>query len=210
MHSQNHEDDRILEYFNTLYGKDYTGTLLDIGANDGVTVSNSRAFIERGWVGDLVEPAAISLKRLKELYKNKPEVKIHGIALDTKAARVKFYESSGLFSSKDSGLLSTIIPEEVTKRGWVYKVKFNEYEVDALDFQTFSKQAMYSVWDFISIDAEGKDWDILQQIDLNKVKCQCLCVEHNSIEAQKYIDYAEQFGFSMLLINYTNVVMIKA
>ena len=37
MYSQNNEEQIILEYF-----KDFKGNLLDIGANDGVTLSNTR------------------------------------------------------------------------------------------------------------------------------------------------------------------------
>jgi FkbM family methyltransferase len=208
MYSQKNEDTHIIGYFESLYGKDYEGTLLDIGANDGVTLSNSFELINRGWGGDLVEPAALPARRLKVLYKNQPEIKIHEVALDTKVDRVKFYESSSFLSKNDSGLLSTIVPEE-KKRWWLFRVRFTEYEIDTIDFKTFSQQALYAKWDFISIDAEGKDWDILQQIDLTKVECQCLCVEHNGVDTQKYIDYGKKHGLSVLLINNINVVMTR-
>jgi FkbM family methyltransferase len=208
MYSQKNEDSYIVDYFEKVYGKEYKGTLLDIGANDGITISNSRALIEKGWVGDLVEPAAIPLRKLKELYAANNDVMIHGIALSDKVEMTTFYESSSHFSPKDSGLLSTIVPEE-KKRWWLSRTRFTEYPIGTLTFKHFKNEALYKTWDFISIDAEGKDWDILQQIDLTEVGCKCLCVEHNGIETQKYIDYAKSHGMSVLLINNINVVLVR-
>lgn len=34
--------------------------------------------------------------------------------------------------------------------------------------------------DFITIDIEGMDWELLQAIDLTAVGCKCLCIEWNS------------------------------
>ena len=44
MYSQNNEEQVILDYFGNKIGN-----LLDIGANDGITLSNSRKLIELGW-----------------------------------------------------------------------------------------------------------------------------------------------------------------
>ncbi len=59
MYSQNNEEQIIIEYF-----KDFKGHLLDIGANDGLTLSNSRKLIELGWTGDLVEPSPNAFQKL--------------------------------------------------------------------------------------------------------------------------------------------------
>ena len=54
MYSQNHEDDIVLNFFqNTESNK----TVLEIGANDGKTFSNSLLLIENGWKAHLVEPS---------------------------------------------------------------------------------------------------------------------------------------------------------
>lgn len=214
MYSQKNEDTHIIGYFETHYGKEFKGTLLDIGANDGITISNSRALIERGWKADLVEPAAIPFRKLKELYSpfrsdmDTTKVKLHEVAIDSTVGLVTFYESSSLFSAKDSGLLSTIVPEE-KKRWWLFRVKFTEYQMQTITMDILKKQSLCGSWDFISIDAEGKDWDILQQIDLTAVGCKCLCVEHNSVDTEKYINYGKAHGLSTLLINNINLILVK-
>lgn len=208
MYSQKNEDTHIINYFETHHGKDFKGNILDIGANDGVTISNSRALIEKGWRGDLVEPAAIPFRKLENLYHDNEEVGLHRLALDSKIDKVTFYESGSHLSSRDSGLLSTLVPEE-KGRMWWSRTRYTEYEINTLDFKTFrEKHALYGSWDFISIDAEGKDWEILKQINLKDVGCKCLCVEHNGVETQKYIDYAKSHGLSTLLINNINVIMV--
>lgn len=209
MYSQKNEDAHIINYFETHHGKDFKGNILDIGANDGVTISNSRALIEKGWRGDLVEPAAIPFRKLENLYFQNEEIGLHRIALDSKIGKVTFYESGSHLSSKDSGLLSTLVPEE-KGRMWWSRTRYTEYEINTLDFKTFrEKYALYGSWDFISIDAEGKDWEILKQINLKEVGCKCLCVEHNGIDTQKYIDYGKNHGLTTLLINNINLVMTQ-
>ena len=52
-HSQNGEQAHILHYLDTIGLK--AGHLVDLGAGDGFTMSNTRALLERGWTGDLYD-----------------------------------------------------------------------------------------------------------------------------------------------------------
>lgn len=52
-YSQNGEEEHILHYLDTIGLK--TGHLVDLGAGDGYTMSNTRALLERGWTGDLYD-----------------------------------------------------------------------------------------------------------------------------------------------------------
>jgi hypothetical protein len=54
-YGQNREDEVINNLIISKYGADFKGAILDLGANDGITLSNSRFFIENGWNGVLVE-----------------------------------------------------------------------------------------------------------------------------------------------------------
>ena len=52
-YSQNGEEQHILHYLDTIgIAK---GHLVDLGAGDGYTMSNTRALLERGWTGDLYD-----------------------------------------------------------------------------------------------------------------------------------------------------------
>jgi hypothetical protein len=61
---------------------------------------------------------------------------------------------------------------------------------------------------YITIDAEGYDWDILKQIDLAKYEVQMLCIEWNGDTelAEKYTQYCNQFGLSELHRNAENMI----
>jgi len=52
-YSQNGEQAHILHYLDTIGLK--TGHLVDLGAGDGRTMSNTRALLDRGWTGDLYD-----------------------------------------------------------------------------------------------------------------------------------------------------------
>ena len=52
-YSQNGEQAHILHILDTIGLK--TGHLVDLGAGDGYTMSNTRALLERGWTGDLYD-----------------------------------------------------------------------------------------------------------------------------------------------------------
>lgn len=206
MHSQFGEDDIIIKYFNEKYGSGYKGSLLDIGANDGVFISNSRALINKGWFADLVEPAAIPFKKLKKTYEYNSNVKLHESAISNIDGKTIFYESSSLYSEADSGLLSTIVESE-KKRLMQYGIRYTQYEIETITFNTFKKQALCPGWDFISCDTEGNDYIILEQINLEEINCKCLCIEHNSVDIEKYIKYAEQYKFKELFRNHVNIIL---
>lgn len=52
-YSQSGEQEHILHYFNVMGIE--KGHLVDLGASDGYTMSNSRALLDRGWTGDLYD-----------------------------------------------------------------------------------------------------------------------------------------------------------
>ena len=60
-YSQNNEQEFILNYFNG-----YKGTFLDLGAYDGIELSNTRALMELGWLGMCFEPNPDIYLRLKQ------------------------------------------------------------------------------------------------------------------------------------------------
>lgn len=198
-YSQNGEDKIILEYF-----QGHTGTLIDIGANDGVTLSNSRALIELGWSGIMVEPAESAFTKLDNLYKDSKTVNCINCAINSQPGRAVFHESGQHLGTGDTALLSTLEAGEVTR--WGNSAKFTETEVEVITIQQLFDLCP-GPYDFISIDAEGVDYAILSQIDLTNVSC--VCVEHNGVEIEKYIQYCEGFGMRELHRNGENLIMVK-
>lgn len=201
-YSQNKEDLIVLDYF-----KGKKGTVLEIGANDGITFSNSLLLIERGWGGILVEPSPEAFHRLALLHSDNDNVILFNDAIHTECCTMKFYDSANhVPNGQDRALVSTMHESERDK--WM-NVDYKKIEVSALTFQVFLQTLDTNLsFDFISIDAEGSDWDILQQINLKEVGCKCLCIEYNSkpILHGLYTNYVKRFGFKEIHINAENVI----
>lgn len=207
MYSQNNEDIIIKEYFDSQ--KIECGSVLDIGANDGVTFSNSRLFIENGWNGYLLEPSSV-FGRLQDLYKENENVSYYNFGIGTSDAVVEFFESGSIIDDKDSNLVSSAIPDERWKR----ETSFEKKEVPFLTFETFLNIHFgdnIPTFDFITIDAEGCDWDILSQIDLDLHKVCCVCIEWNSIEDLdlRFTKYCNNFGLYEIHRNAENIIFVR-
>ena len=113
--------------------------------------------------------------------------------------------------SKRLELLSSLKESELKR--WGDRVSFTETKVQSLTFQDFLKnESLENIkFDFISIDAEGVDWEILEQIDLTKIGCQCLCVEWNGIIDlyTKMTKYCEGHGMKLISKNPENLIFIR-
>jgi FkbM family methyltransferase len=199
-YSQNNEQEIIQDYF-----KDHKGTFLDIGANDGITLSNTHALALNGWKGYCIEPSPIAFGKLCYLY-TLSDIKCINVAITQKDGPIKFYESGTHLNQGDTSLLSSVVKSETTK--WKKTTDFKEIEVDGLTWESFMDKFEPGVIDFLSIDAEGLDLDILKQIDLAEIKCKMICIEWNSdLSIRKKISqYLNGFGLKLVSVNYENLI----
>ena len=200
MYSQNNEEQFILKYFHSKP----KGTFLDIGANDGITLSNSHALALNGWSGLLFEPSKTASNKANELYKDNLSVKVYQIAVTDFNGESTMHESGTHLNQGDTSLLSTLQLME-TKR-WVNET-FTPVQVETWDFKTLMKKSRTNVFNFITIDAEGYDYIILEQIDLTAVGCEMICIEHNGVEIDKYIAYCAGYGMKEVMRNAENLIM---
>lgn len=190
MYSQNQEEIHILDYFG-----DHVGRLIDIGANNGENLSNSRALIERGWSGVLIEPSPGAFKSLESLYFENPNVRCLQAAIGKESGFTTLYDC------KDS-LISTISPEHRD----LFPAKYDEVKVPVW---TFRDLLLFNPgpYDFITIDAEGLDWDILRQIDLTEVKM--VCAEHGGTHFDEIFRYCTDYGMKLIYSCFENIIMAK-
>lgn len=210
MYSQNSEDTLALDYFNHKEGATKLKTLLDIGANDGLTFSNSKLLIENGWTGFLLEPSEIAYKKCVENHKhNADNTFIFNLGIANETGEQTFLESaSHLPNGKDISLLSCV-PSRLTDR-WRNEVSFTEHKAMFYTFKDFEKEYLIENdrFSYLSIDAEGYDWDILKQIDLKKYGVEMVCIEWNGVSqlAENYKHYCAPFGLTELRRNEENII----
>ncbi len=203
-YSQNKEDLFVQHYFGT-----FKGTLLEIGANDGITFSNSRLLIENGWKAELIEPGDV-FEDLVYLYPI-PEydrVELSKLAIGDRNDKVEFFNSGAhVFAGSDRGLVSTADRKEMNR--WP-DVNFKITSIEMVTWAEYLKTySVYKKFDFISLDAEGFDAIILQQMDLEALGCKCLCVEYNSDHKllKLFTDYCK--GYTLAVQNAENLIFVK-
>jgi FkbM family methyltransferase len=207
-YGQNNEDEIINNLIVSKYGADFKGTILELGANDGVTLSNSRFFIENGWNGVLIEAGKQSYQKL--INNSIAKTLAINCAIGTQDGFLNFYESNNLLNSDDIGLVSSLVATE-TERWRNAGIGYTEYVVECFTWQSFLNKFHLNSqnFDIISIDIEGMDYDVLIQMNLTELDCKVLCVEFNGKDMQKYVNYAQLHGMILNHQNPENLIFLK-
>jgi FkbM family methyltransferase len=207
MYSQNNEEELLLDYFNCADSN--AMHLLDIGANDGTTFSNSARLIELGWNATLLEPSPIAFDKLKKHYEANDRVRCLNYGISALGGKSLFYESGGYQNGGDVALYSTIDKNEMKR--WEGNVDFKEIEAEFVTYQKFCEDHQGFRFDFISIDIEGYDWMLLQQMDLNALGCQMLIIEWNGNidQGNKMIAHCKNYGLRELSRNAENLIFVR-
>lgn len=206
MYSQRSEEIVILDYF-----KGFTGTLCDCGANDGIIFSNSRALIELGWSAALIEPCSISFSELminNVRYKN---TWCRNVAIGTFNGHADFYESGSLLNGHDHSLVSTLKVSETQRWKTVKEpgqivVDYKKTKVHVVDWKTFLRSSPYKQFDFITIDIEGMELEVLRQMDIKELGCKLICIEYSGRDQE---DFDELIPMPVIYKNRTNIIYGK-
>ena len=212
--SQNREEEVILKYFGS-----HIGTFLSVGENDGETLSNVRQLAINGWRGVCVEPCPEPFEKLEKLYDyydsylngeaidNYDAVLIINIAIGTETGYADFYKSGEHLGKGDSGLLSTLVPSEMDR--WKGTEVFEKIMVPVISWSDFYENLCNPTFDFVSIDIEGKDVDVLEQMDLDAMETKMVCIEHNSNRKTLKRIKAKLKGWKELHRNHENIIMTR-
>jgi FkbM family methyltransferase len=199
-YSQNSEQDIILNYFQS-----HKGTFIDLGANDGITFSNTRALAEAGWSGVLIDASPKAFQKLQENYKNKIDFHLYNIAIGMTNGIAKFHESGSLIGTDDVALVSTFHQHEMDR--FKSAVQYEEIEAKCLTWSAFLAGCPIKDFDFISMDIEGNEMDVLPFMDLANTKM--ICIEYNGNEELKR-DYEKYlFGFNLIYTSGENLIYAR-
>lgn len=185
-YSQNEEERIILDYF-----KGHVGTFCSLGENDGITFSNVRALAERGWSGVMVDPDPDAFKKLESLYLEYRGLYTYNYAIGNYNGKKILQKSSSLLKTGDTGLVSTFHPSEMERFKKV--VQYKPIEVQIYTWRTALNRWAIRKFDFISMDVEGSEMEILPDMDLSETKL--ICIEWNGNEELKkeYKKFLKEF-----------------
>ncbi len=167
-YSQSGEDIIIQYLFESL--KIDKPTYLEIGTNQPLVCNNTYGFYAKGCYGVCIEPD----KNMVDVIKRKrPDDVVLNIGIGlTDKDDATFY----LFPAAVNGW-STFSEEEANIREKETGISFSTVQVGLKRVNAVMEQYFKPWPNFISIDVEGLDLDILHSIDFEKFKPEVICVE---------------------------------
>lgn len=161
-----------------LLGAKRTGFYVDVGANDPERFSNTKRFYDRGWRGINIEP---DIRKFNSLKKARPrDITLNlGIGLEPRSL---------LFFKFIPDTLSTFSSQSAKKylaEGFKL-VRKEVVKVTRLSNVLSTHCSRHKI-DFMSIDTEGHDFQVLQSINWGLWSPTILCVESPSKTVRQYI-----------------------
>jgi FkbM family methyltransferase len=188
---QNAEDVFLWDFF----GRKMTGFFVDVGAYDGVTYSNTYVFEQLGWRGVLVEadPEAVEACR-----RNRPgSVVIHAAASSSSShGSVELHRVGGK-PGLEMLSFTCVHPKHVDRcrrDGGV----ISTMQVPCRTIDDILTETCVTCIDFVSIDVEGAELDVLRGFDVNRHKPRMIVVE-SAYDKQQIRDYLETCGYRIAL-----------
>jgi FkbM family methyltransferase len=167
-YSQHGEDRFVIDFFR---GRK-KGFYLDIGASHPFRLSNTYLLYRSGWSGATVEP----IPRLGKLHRRwRPRDTLMPVAAGVKSGALQFFEMT-------PSVLSTLDPS--VAEGYIANgsaVLSRRYTIDVLPINEIVERVnAIAPVDFLSIDVEGLDAEVLGEIDFMRFRPGLICIEANS------------------------------
>ena len=174
------------------------GRFLEIGAYHPTQFSNTRALVDRGWSGVMIEPAPGPFLSLLREYGNDERFVLINAALG-------FHRNMTRLWATDDAVSTT---QEANYEQWKpiggFYGSFFTPVVTLFDvFNQFG-----GGYDFVSIDTEGTSVDVFHELLKTDALPMVVCVEHDgrSVECQQA---AHGRGYTTVHINQTNLVVTR-
>ena len=188
-----YQQDKILneKYFKNRVG----GVFVDSGAHDGKSLSNT-FFYEKAlnWKGLCIEPLPKVFKQLKE---NRSCILVEGAAW--KEDTIKQFRIVEGYSEMLSGFIDTYpdahqkrIADEIALMGG----SSVDVNIKCFDVTKLLLKHKLTKINFLSIDVEGSELDILESIDYNKIRIDIILAENNYNDS-RLASFLETKGYEL-------------
>ena len=172
--SQFGEDLFIAEFF----ANQKEGKYVDLGAFHPMRLSNTYLLFKKGWSGTNIDLNPITIDLFNLARKNDDNI-------------------CCLMAGKEN-LLKDVYFEDWSAANSITSNK-NLSEKKKMKTKTF-ESLIYKNFDFLNIDLEGHDYEILQTIDLRKFNPKLICIEilENCSDKDNIFDFLKQFNYSFI------------
>lgn len=165
----------------------YIGHAIEVGACDGIFFSNTYAFEQAGWVCLAIEP---NPEWWGSLQKNRKNTQPYAISDENGRAVLQVFD----IRQADHSAVTGIKPDKRLVEGYgatkVIDVDVSTRTLDA----AIAEAGIFPKIDYVSIDTEGSEIDVLRGFDLEKWKPKLVVVENN-YDDPDLPNYMQEHGY---------------
>lgn len=179
-------------YLEQLFSNVVNGVCIEVGAYDGVSLSNTLHFEEKGWRALCIEPIKVSFEKCKMIRKECYECCISDKDTEDKTFTI-FHLNDNLCA------ISSLKPDQRlidSHKKLITNITTSSVKVRSLN-SLLEELKFPKVIDFISIDTENTELDVLKGIDLNVYNVKLFVVENNYNEPFCE-EYLSQYGYKKI------------
>jgi FkbM family methyltransferase len=166
---------------------DKDGTCVEVGANDGITGSTTYYFEKKGWTCILVEPIPALCERIRSFR----SARVFECAASSENGESVFYVAESANSLSTFSPTAPLQNEVAVNRTNVREIRVRKRTLDEI-----LEEAGVSGIDFITIDVEGHEMEVLRGFSIEKHHPRIIIIEDNSDQTDESIrTYMEGKGY---------------
>jgi len=189
-------EDLILE---KLLSGQNKGFYVDVGCYHPIVGSNTHKFYKKGWTGVNIDPDPTTIKKFNKFRKGDINLNC-GISEDGRALTYYSFKESAINSFSEEFYQDRLnAGAEFLGKEMIKTITLKEVFDSYLNGQTI---------DFLDIDAEGLDVEVLKSNDWSKYKPRIILVEDQNMEANSFEDldtfkFLSPLGYKLIAKTYS-------
>lgn len=187
------ETDKVIK---TFFPDNHIGSCVEVGASHGTVSSNTLHFEQIGWKCLCIEPNPGLYSSLKV---NRAHT-INAAVSSAEEFELPFHIVT-LSNGDETAISGLVLDQKLIETHPVKSVRTIMVPIKSLDFCLESHNFLFTdkVIDFVSVDTEGTELDVLKSVDLNKWYIKLLVVENNHDDDTEIRKYLQKFNYKKVM-----------
>ena len=200
--------------YSQVFGQNSPGVLVEVGAFDGISYSNSSGLLEKGWRGVLVEPMPSFAEKCRERYLDNPNVRVVENAISNKTGNLPL-EVAGPLSTLSPDLLDEYKNLEWSKAS----VTNTSINVETLTLDNLLEvQEVSPNFELLIVDVEGFETQVFQGFEIERWKPKMIIVElsdfHPNLETHRKRHFLlgeelQAAGYTVIYKDAINTILVE-